>query len=185
MRHLLIVVATALAVGVPLPGCATKPSPSSPPDAQAAAPSPPETAEALASPPALALDPLEQWRLEDARDAQLHPDGAAVSADALKPGLVEARGSAPVDRILAAFGVRAKAVSTCARGVRDAPHLLRARVVIDPQGHATWVATDYGVTLPDAARRCVESVLRTRPYALATGEGLTVTYRFVFDTFGL
>jgi hypothetical protein len=98
---------------------------------------------------------------------------------------VDARGSAPVDKILAAFGVRAKAVSTCARGVRDAPHLLRVRVVIDPQGRASWAATDYRVALPDNARACVESALRTRPYALATSEGLTVTYRYVFDTFGL
>ena len=57
--------------------------------------------------------------------------------------------------------------------------------VIDRQGRATGVATDYRVTLPDNARTCVEQALRTRPYPLATSEGLTVTYRYLFNTYGL
>jgi hypothetical protein len=54
------------------------------------------------------------------------------------------------------------------------------RAAIDPQGRATWVLTDYRVTLPEAAQSCVESALRSRPFALATLEGMTVTYAYAF-----
>ena len=99
----------------------------------------------------------------------------------LKPGLVDVRGSAPVDKVMAAFGVRAKAVATCARHVPEAPMLLRVRAAIDPQGRASSVSTDPRVPLPVATQSCVESALRNRSFPLATPEGMTVTYVFAFS----
>jgi hypothetical protein len=170
-----------------LPACTTPASTSSAPDAQvvdaqALDAAPPatvdaaETAEARAA--AANVLPVAQWRLDDALAAQAQriPSRTGVP----KPGLIESRGSAPVDKVIAAFGARAKAVATCARHVADAPPLLRVRAAIDPQGRATWVLTDYRVTLPEAAQSCVESALRSRPFALATLEGMTVTYAYAF-----
>ncbi len=165
------VAGSAVVACAALLGCTTSASTSTLPDAQLADASPSVTTSTTSTSAATAATPA----------TPAEPTSTAAMAPPSKPGLVDAHGSAPVDKIIAAFGVRAKAVAACARHVPDAPLLLRVRTVIDPQGRATTIVTDPRVPLPAATQSCVESVLRSRPFPLATPEGLTVTYVFDFS----
>jgi hypothetical protein len=129
------------------------------------------------------VDPLCQWRIDDARTTAAvgaaSADATTPSGDA-SPGLLQSSDALPAKEAITAFLAHAKDVAACGASVPGAPQVLRVRVVVDPNGTVGWAGADYRVHLPDSARSCIEATLRGKPFVTPSANRLTATYGYAF-----
>jgi hypothetical protein len=133
--------------------------------------------------PDATVDPLCQWRIDDARnDVTLGAASATLSTSSgnASPGILQNTDGTPPEVVAAAFRLRAGDVAACGRAVASAPPILRVRIVADATGTITWAAADYRANLPDTARACVEAALRGKPFLTHSPGRMTATYGFAF-----
>ncbi len=129
------------------------------------------------------VDPLCQWRIDDARTiAAVGPAtaGATTPTGNSSPGILQSSDSVSSKVAITAFLAHAKDVAACGANVAGAPQVLRVRVVVDPNGTIAWAGADYRANLPESARSCVESALRGKPFLTASPNRVTATYGYAF-----
>ena len=129
------------------------------------------------------IDPLCQWRIDDARnDAAVGAASATLSTSSgnASPGILQNTDGTPPEVVAAAFRQRAAEIAACGRTVPNAPPILRVRIVAEATGTVTWAAADYRANLPEAARACVENALRGKPFLTQSSGRITATYGYAF-----
>ena len=131
------------------------------------------------------VDPLCQWRIDDARNAvTVGAASATLSTPAgnASPGILSTTGGTPPEIVGEAFRNHAGDIAACGRAAANAPPILRVRVVSDANGTVTWAGADYRANLPQTARACVETALRGKPFLSRSAGSVTATYGYAFGT---